>query len=79
MPGSSSFRDLAEVRTLLGGSGLIRIWVRCPSVRYGSHDTYWDVLSFLATWRPLACPCGGVRHRPPCGLEASHGCGVFML
>jgi hypothetical protein len=31
-PESSSFRDLAEVRTLLGGSGRIRIGVRCPSV-----------------------------------------------
>jgi hypothetical protein len=31
-PGSSSFRDLIEVRTLLGGSGLIRIGVRCPCV-----------------------------------------------
>jgi hypothetical protein len=31
-PGSSSFRDLAEVRTLLGGSVLIRTGVRCPSV-----------------------------------------------
>jgi hypothetical protein len=30
--GSSSFRDLAEVRTLLGGSGLICIGVQCPSV-----------------------------------------------
>jgi hypothetical protein len=45
----------------------------------GPHDTYWDVLSFLTTWRPLACPCGGVRHRPPRGLETLHGCGVFML
>jgi hypothetical protein len=32
MLGSSSFRDLAEVRTLLGGSGLICIGVQCPSV-----------------------------------------------
>jgi hypothetical protein len=32
MTGSSSFWDLAEVRTLLGGSELIRIGVRCPSV-----------------------------------------------
>jgi hypothetical protein len=32
MPGSSSFRDLAEVQTLLGGSKLIRIEVRFPSV-----------------------------------------------
>jgi hypothetical protein len=31
-PGSFSFRDLAEVRTLLGGSELIRIGVQCPSV-----------------------------------------------
>jgi hypothetical protein len=30
-PGSSSFRDLAEVRTSLGGSRLIRIGVWCPS------------------------------------------------
>jgi hypothetical protein len=30
--GSSSFRGLVEVRTLLGGSGLIRAGVRCPSV-----------------------------------------------
>ena len=29
--------------------------------------TYWDVLSLLATWCPLACPCGGVRRRLPCG------------
>jgi hypothetical protein len=29
---SSSFRGLARVWTLLGGSGLIRIGVRCPSV-----------------------------------------------
>jgi hypothetical protein len=32
MTGSSLFWDLAEVRTLLGGSGLISIGVRCPSV-----------------------------------------------
>jgi hypothetical protein len=47
--------------------------------RSGSYDTYWDVMSFLATWRPLACPCSGVRHHPPCGLETLHGCGIFML
>jgi hypothetical protein len=32
-PGSS-FRDLAEVRTLLGGSRLIRIGVWCPSMEF---------------------------------------------
>jgi hypothetical protein len=31
-PGSSSSWDLAEVRTLLGGSRLMHIGVRCPSV-----------------------------------------------
>jgi hypothetical protein len=31
-PGSSSFWDVAEVRTLLGGSELIHIGVRCPYV-----------------------------------------------
>jgi hypothetical protein len=31
-PGSSSFRHLVEVWTLLGGSELIRIGVRCPFV-----------------------------------------------
>jgi hypothetical protein len=31
-PGSSSSRDLAKVRTLLGGFELICIGVRCPSV-----------------------------------------------
>jgi hypothetical protein len=38
--------------------------VRCPSM---GVRTYWDMLSFLATWCPLACPCGGVRRRPPRG------------
>jgi hypothetical protein len=40
------------------------IGVRCPSARV---RTYWSVMSFPVTWRPLACPSGGVRHGPPRG------------
>jgi hypothetical protein len=79
MSGSSSSRDLAEVRTLLGGSGLIRIGVRCLSVRSEPPNTYWGVLSFLATWRPRACPRGGVGRHSLRGPETSYGYGVFML
>jgi hypothetical protein len=68
-PDPCSYQGPPRSGTLLrfgptGGSGLICIGVRCPSV---GVRTYWNMLSFLATWRPLACPCGGVRRRPPRG------------
>jgi hypothetical protein len=63
-PGSFSFRDPAGVRTYPEALDLY---------------VYRGPVSFLATWRPLACPSGGVRRGPPRGEETSHGRGVFMM
>jgi hypothetical protein len=78
-PGSSSSRDLAEVRTLLGGPRLMRIGVQCPSVEVRIPRYILGCVVFPCHVRLLACPCGGVRRRPPRGLGMLHGCGVFML
>jgi hypothetical protein len=40
------------------------IGVQCPSA---GVRPYWGVVSFPTTWRPLACPSGGVRCGPLCG------------
>jgi hypothetical protein len=63
-PGSFSFRDPAGVWTYPEAPGLY---------------VYRGPVSFLVTWRPLACPSGGVRRSTPRGEETSHGRGVFMM
>jgi hypothetical protein len=45
------------------GSGLV---YRGPVSLRGVWP-YWGVVSFPATWLPLACPSGGVRRGPPRG------------
>jgi hypothetical protein len=80
MSGSSSSQDLAKTWTLLGGvwslfegPGMSSWELRTRSYRgpmsLGGPDPsmYLGVSSFLATWRPLACPCGGVRRHLPRG------------
>jgi hypothetical protein len=89
MSGFFSSRDLAKARTLLGGGlgpsqgtrraflGALDLYVYGSGVllwRSAPNDEYWDVLPFLATWRPWTCPCGGVGRHSPRGLEVSHGC-----
>jgi hypothetical protein len=61
--GSFSLRDPAGVRTYPRTPNSY-IGVRCPSV---GVRPYWGVVSFPATWCPLACPSGGVRRGPPRG------------
>jgi hypothetical protein len=58
MSGSSLSRDLAKVRTLLGGTryaflGAPDLYAQgsgVPLWRSGPNDTSWDVFSFLTTW-----------------------------
>jgi hypothetical protein len=69
-------RDLTH---LLGNSGFVRTGVRCPSVAVRPNDASWDVSSFLATWRPWTCLCGGVGCRSPRGLETSYVYNIFIL
>jgi hypothetical protein len=56
MPGSSSFRDVAEVRTLLEGSGLIRIGVRCPSMEVWSPRYILGCVVFSCHVAPFGLP-----------------------
>jgi hypothetical protein len=57
-PRSFSFRDPTGVRT----------YPEAPDLYvYMVVRTYWGVVSFLATWRPLACLSGEVRRGPPRG------------
>jgi hypothetical protein len=84
MPGPFSSRDLAKARTLLGGGlgpsqGTWRAFLRALDLyawgsgvllwRSGLINEYWDVLPFLATWRPWTCPCGGAGRHSQCSLE----------
>jgi hypothetical protein len=46
--------------------------------RPGPNDAPRDVLSVLATWYPLSCPCGGVGSRSPYDLEVWYGCNAFI-
>jgi hypothetical protein len=55
-PGSSSFRDLVEVRTLLGGSGLIRIGVRCPSMEVWTPRYILGCVVFSCHMAPFGLP-----------------------
>jgi hypothetical protein len=59
-PGSSPFRDLAEVRTLLGGSGLIRIGVRCHSMEVWTPRYILGCVAFSCHVAPFGLPmrCG---------------------
>jgi hypothetical protein len=57
---------------LLGSSGLYAQGSGVPLWRSGPNDASWGVLSFLATWCPLTCPCGGVGCCSLCGLETSY-------
>ena len=75
-PGSFSFRDPAGVWTY---PEALDLYVYRGPVSFCGGPDLLGVVSFLATWRPLACPCSGVRHHPPRGLETLHGCGIFML
>jgi hypothetical protein len=70
-PGSFSFRDPAGVRTypealdLYVYRGLVSF---CGGpVSFCGGPNLLGVVSFPATWRPLACPSGGVRRGPPRG------------
>jgi hypothetical protein len=54
--GSSSFQDLAEVRTLLGGSGRIRIGVRCPSVEVQTPRYILGCVVFSCHVAPFGLP-----------------------
>jgi hypothetical protein len=54
--GSSSLRDLAEVRTLLGGSELIRIGVRCPSVEVQTPRYILGCVVFSCHMAPFGLP-----------------------
>jgi hypothetical protein len=56
MPESSSFRDLAEVPTLLGGSRLIRIGVRCPSVEVRTPRYILGCVVFSCHVAPFGLP-----------------------
>jgi hypothetical protein len=55
-PGSSLFRDLAEVRTLLGGSGLICIGVRCSSVEVRTPRYILGCVVFSCHVAPFGLP-----------------------
>jgi hypothetical protein len=55
-PGSSSFRDLAEVQTLLGGSRLIRIGVRCPSMEVQTPRYILGCVVFSCHVAPFGLP-----------------------
>jgi hypothetical protein len=57
----------------------MRIGVWCPSVEVRIPRYTLGCVVFPCHVRPFACPCGGVRRRPPCGLGTLHGCVVFML
>jgi hypothetical protein len=62
-PGSSSLRDPVGVQTYPEApDSYIGVWCSFVGVR-----PYRGVVSFPATWRPLACPSGGVRRGPPHG------------
>jgi hypothetical protein len=55
-PGSSSFQDLVEVQTLLGGSGLIRIGVMCPSVEVRTPRYILGCVAFSCHVAPFGLP-----------------------
>jgi hypothetical protein len=55
-PGSSPFRDLAEVRTLLGGFRLIRIGVWCPSVEVRTPRYILGCVAFSCHMAPFGLP-----------------------
>jgi hypothetical protein len=74
-PGSFSLQDPAGVRTYpKAPDSCIGVW--CP---FRGVRPYWGVVSFPATWHPLAYPSGGVRRGPSRGQGTSHGCDAFML
>jgi hypothetical protein len=68
-----------DLTCLLGSSRLYAQGSGVPLWRSGSNDASWGVLSFLATWCPLTCPCGGVGCRSPCGQETSYMYIIFIL
>jgi hypothetical protein len=74
--GPSRSGTLPGFGPILGLRTCMYIGARWPSMGVRS---YWGMVPFLATWRPLARPSGGVRRGPPRGQETSHGCNAFML